>query len=278
MERVSNYDEIDYDIDALYALLYKTYGYDFRNYAKASQKRRLLHFLQSNKISRVAEIMERVTKERGLLFELLNGLTVSTTELFRDPDFYTALQRNVIPLLKTYPSFKIWHAGCSTGEEAFSLAILLHEEGLLDRAVIYATDINRKALDQAREGIVSSQVLKRDSQNYYKAGLSKTLHQYWYTNHGYAMLDKKIQEKILFAEHNLVTDYIFGEMQLVLCRNVLIYFNRNLQNDVLVLLNNSLCRKGFLCLGTKETLLFSSVVKNFDILDRKNRIFQKKYI
>jgi chemotaxis protein methyltransferase CheR len=266
----------DLKIPELIDFIYDCYGYDFRNYAKASLKRRVEYFLKSQNMNDVSQIKDKIASDRTFFFEFLSDLTISTTELFRDPPLYRALIKHVIPVLRTYAAFKLWHAGCSTGEEVYSMAILLHEHGLLQRATIYATDINRHALKQAKAGIVASRILKRDSHNYFESGLRRSLLDYWYTQHGYSLLDKSLLRNIVFSEHNLVTDAAFSEMQLILCRNVLIYFNRELQNHVLELFRDSLSRQGSLCLGMKESLSFSSVARDFIAVSRPERIFQKK--
>lgn len=267
---------IDLQIQELLEVINDCYGYDFRGYAKASQKRRIEHFLNRRGLAAVCEITDRVASDQGFFFEFLNELTISTTELFRDPCVYRDLATHVVPFLKTYPAFKLWHAGCSTGEEVYSLAIFLHEQDLLQRATIYSTDVNRQAIEQAKTGIVPSKILKQGSCNYFGSGLRYSLQDYWHSHHGYSMLDKSLLENVVFSEHNLVTDSAFSEMQLILCRNVLIYFNRELQNHVLELCRDSLSRSGILCLGTKETILFSSVAKDFDVISQPNRIFRKK--
>jgi chemotaxis protein methyltransferase CheR len=269
-------DAVDSQIQRLINVIYDRYGYDFRSYSKPSQKRRVLGFLKTKGLSCIDEISDSIAGNREFFFEFLDHLTISTTELFRDPPVYQALVTHIVPMLKTYPVFKIWHAGCSTGEEVYSLVILLHEHDLLQRATVYATDINRHALEQAKTGIVPSQILKRDSQSYFKSGLTHSLADYWHTKHGYSLFDKTLLKNVVFAEHNLVTDAAFSEMQLILCRNVLIYFNRELQNRVLELFRDSLSRQGILCLGTKESISFSSVVRDFLPVCPSQRIYQKK--
>lgn len=272
----SQQNAVDSQIQRLVDVIYDRYGYDFRDYSKASQKRRVLGFMKAKGLSGIDEISGGIAANREFFFEFLDYLTIPTTELFRDPPVYQALITHIVPMLGTYPVFKIWHAGCSTGEEVYSLVILLHEHGLLERATVYATDINRHALEQAKTGIVHNQVLKRDSQNYFQSGLTRSLPDYWHTKHGYSLFDKSLLKNVVFAEHNLVTDAAFSEMQLILCRNVLIYFNRELQNRVLELFRDSLSRQGILCLGTKESISFSSVVRDFSPVCPSHRIYQKK--
>ena len=274
MQNVLSADEENFDlqVETLLDVVYNQYGYDFRNYAKSSQKRRIKHYLNLSRIAGIDELITAISGCREAFFDFLNSITISTTELFRDPALYITLADRVIPFLKTYPFFKIWHAGCSTGEEVYSAAIFLHEHGLLDKATIY-----RAAIEQARTGIVSSSVIKRDSRNYYDAGMSSSLSDYWHTRHGYSLLDDRLLRNTVFSEHNLATDSAFSEMQLIFCRNVLIYFDRQLQDRALELLDNSLCRNGMLCLGMKESINFSSIAGHFVDVDRKTRLFRKKW-
>lgn len=275
-ELQKNLDASEDEIEDLVRAIYQVYGYDFSDYSKASRKRRLETFMRSQNWESVAAIKEKALADRAFCVELIDALTVSTTELFRDPSFYVAVRRILVPVLKSYASFKIWHAGCSTGEEVFSTAILLGEEGLLDRAIIYATDINKLAVDKARKGIVAAQSVKRDSKNYFDSGGKRALSEYWSVRHGYALLNREIHQRIVYAEHNLATDHAFGEMQVIFCRNVMIYFNQSLRARALELFRDCLSRGGFLCLGSKETLSFSTVDLDFAVASKRDRIYQKK--
>ena len=208
--------------------------------------------------------------------ELLGNFAVSVTEMFRDPDFYQVIRNEIIPYLETYPFVKIWHAGCASGEEAYSLAILLKEEGLYDRATIFATDIYDDVLFKAREGIYSLAQMKNYTENYQKAGGLHSFSDYYHARYGSAIMDKSLAKNLTFAKHNLITDSVFGEMHMILCRNVFIYFDTSLQKKVLQLLNHSLIHNGFLCLGTKESLRFIDVDQNFKEINERLKIYQKK--
>lgn len=273
---VDTNDCLDHEIIELHQFLYDQYGYDFRDYTKASQKRRLMYFLEHNRLSSVSEIEERALSDKIFLEKLLNCLTISTTEFFRDPSFYRIVKNDVIPILKTYAFIKLWHAGCSTGEEVFSMAILLKEENLLDRTLIYATDVNPIAIEKAKQGILPSSSIKRATKPHGESAEQDALHQYWNVHHNFATLDHSIMKNIVFSEHNLATDHVFGEMQMIVCRNVLIYFNRILQEKVLELFAQSLCRSGFLGLGAKESLAFFRIGRDFEAVSKQERIYRKK--
>jgi chemotaxis protein methyltransferase CheR len=196
--------------------------------------------------------------------------------MFRDPFVYCALREKVVPLLKTYPFVKVWHAGCATGEEVYSLAILLKEEGLFDRVTIFGTDFNDRALEQARQGIYPAERIKDFTRNYQEAGGKGSFSEYYHARYESAALNANLKERITFANHNLASDAAFGEMHLVFCRNVLIYFNPELQNRALRLFDESLVRGGFLCLGTKEDIQFTEVAGGYDAVDSAARIYRKK--
>ena len=200
-----------------------------------------------------------ILRDRELFSRLARDFSIAVTEMFRDPFVYKAVRNKVIPVLRTWPHFKIWHAGCATGEEVYSLAIVLKEEGVYDRATIYATDFNDEALEQAREGIFEIGKLQEATRNYQQAGGKASLAEYYHARYDAAVMDSALKERIVFSGHNLASDSVFGDMHLVFCRNVLIYFNRELQNRALGLFTESLVHGGFLCLGTKEDLRFSNV-------------------
>lgn len=202
--------------------------------------------------------------------------SITVTEMFRDPSMYLSLRDNIIPVLKSYPFIKIWHAGCATGEEAYSLAILIEEEGLGEKATFFATDFNDAALGKAKEGIFDLSNVRQDTENYQKAGGRRSFSDYYHARYGAMAIKNALKEKITFANHNLVIDQVFSETHLICCRNVLIYFNRGLQERVLGLFYDSLVNGGFLCLGLKESLLFSGFQEKFKEIDGKNKIFQKK--
>lgn len=220
--------------------------------------------------------MHEVLYNPDIFNNLLLDLSINYSEMFRDPDYYLTLRKKVIPILKTFPYIKIWNAGCSTGEEVYSTAIMLKEEGLYDKTQIYATDFNDVVLQKAKEGIFPMEKIKEYTANYQKAGGKKSFSDYYLAKYDFASIDQSLKKNIVFANHNLVTDSVFGEMNLIMCRNVLIYFNRNLQNHVFKLLRDSLTRYGFLCLGSKEDLGFSNYKEDFEYFARKERIYKKK--
>jgi chemotaxis protein methyltransferase CheR len=255
--------------------VYLRYGHDFRDYAFASLKRRILQAQQRMGAASISALQERVLHDAGEFAQLLQYLTVPVSEMFRDPPYFLALRRHVVPVLRTYPSLKVWVAGCSTGEEAYSLAILLREEGLLERTILYATDINHASLDKARQGIFSLDSMQSFTRNYQAAGGLRSFSDYYTAAYGGALFDKSLRDNITFADHSLATDAVFAETQLVSCRNVLIYFNRGLQDRALGLFHDSLTRRGFLGLGTKETLDFSAYADRFEPVSRPERIYRK---
>jgi chemotaxis protein methyltransferase CheR len=232
------------------------YGYDFTDYAEASVKRRINYFMSTNKINDIKELGKCLLRDDHFFEKFVQEFTVNVTEMFRDPVFFKSIRENVIGRLATYPFIKIWVAGCSTGEEVYSMAILLKEEGLLERSVIYATDINQKALQAAKEGIYPLENMKSYTTNYQKAGGKKPFSDYYMAKYDSVLLDKSLKQNIVFSIHNLAVDSSFNEFQLILCRNVLIYFNQALQNKVINLFYDSLCSFGFLALGNKESLIF----------------------
>ena len=251
------------------------YGYDFTEYSEASVKRRVQAYMDANKVASIKELGKQLLKDEPAFERFIQDITVNVTEMFRDPLFYKSLRKNVIGRLATYPFIKIWIAGCSTGEEVYSMAILLREEGLLERSVIYATDINQAALQKAKEGISSIDAMKSFTENYLKAGGKNSFSDYYKAKYNSVLWDKSLRQNIVFSVHNLAMDQSFNEFQLILCRNVLIYFNQSLQNKVISLFYESLCSFGFLALGNKESLLFADGKRNFDEVDRKEKIYIK---
>ena len=236
--------------------------------------RRLNNVLISTKQKRLIDVLKICLDDPKQMEMIVANLTIGTTEFFRDPDFYKNLREKVIPVLKTYPSIKVWCAGCSTGEEPISLAIMLHEEGLLDRSVIFATDINPVALKQGERGIYPTRSLEKFAKNYNSSGGKNEPSNYYTSEYGYVLFNKELRKNIVFTTHNLATDSTFIEAHLILCRNVLIYFNRDLQNRALTLFRNSLARKSFLGIGSKEALRFTSVKDDFQTVDMPNNIFR----
>jgi len=251
------------------------YGYDFTDYAEASITRRVNHFMTARKIETLDELAKMVLKDEAFFAELVLEISVTVTELFRDPTFYKSLRENVVKRLATYPFIKIWIAGCATGEEVYSIAILLQEEDLLNRSVIYATDINQRSLQIAKEGVYNIENMKNYTSNYQKAGGKKSFSEYYKAKYNSVLFDKSLKQNIVFSPHNLAVDRSFNEFQLVICRNVLIYFNQQLQNKAINLFYDSLCPFGFLGLGNKESLLFSDKRKHFEDVDKKEKIFIK---
>jgi len=272
----SNSNLLDIEISLLLEGIFQKYGYDFRNYSKAHVRRRILNCLGMNKLETVSDLLAKVLHDAAFFRVLLDDLSINVTEMFRDPQFYLSFRENVVPILKTYTYFKIWHAGCSTGEEVYSLAILLKEEGLLDRCQVYATDFNRKVLDIAKEGVYQKEDIAQYEQNYKQAGGKGRFSDYYKSMYGSVMFKKSLANRIVFADHNLVTDSVFAEVNLVLCRNVLIYFDKELQNKVLRLFYDSLAPSGILCLGSKESIKFTEFESRFSDVDTKQKIFKKK--
>lgn len=252
------------------------YGYDFTEYAGASVRRRVDQFMKRRKIMELEKFGKVILQDEKLFEEFIQEVSVTVTEMFRDPAFYKSLRENVLKRLATYPFIKVWIAGCATGEEIYSIAILLQEEGLLNRSVIYATDINQKSLQIAKDGIYQLENMKTYTANYQKSGGTKAFSEYYKAKYNSVMFDKSLKHNIVFAAHNLAVDKSFNEFQLIACRNVLIYFNQQLQNKVIDLFYDSLCPFGFLGLGNKESLLFSGKRKHFEEIDRKEKIFMKK--
>lgn len=266
----------DDEIQDFLEFFYESYGYDFRQYAPVSLQRRLVAVLDKFHFKNLHECTFALENHAGFVSDFLSEMTITVTELFRDPWVYQSIRKAVFPFLKTYPVFKIWHAGCSTGEEVYSLAILLKEENVYQRARVYATDINLRALSEAKVGLLSNESIRRGTQNYFDAGGKHSLSQYFISNDRHTLFDKSLKENIVFSDHNLAIDGCFGEMQFVMCRNVLIYFSKSLQNRVLSLLSESLCLGGYLCLGPKETLRFSIIEKQYECVDSQARLYKKR--
>jgi chemotaxis protein methyltransferase CheR len=251
------------------------YGYDFTDYAEASVMRRMAHFMLVKKMDTLDALGKKILGDEKIFEEFVQELSVTVTEMFRDPAFYKSLRENVMSRLATYPFIKVWIAGCATGEEVYSIAILLKEEGLLDRSVIYATDINQKSLRVARDGVYPARSMKAYTINYQKTGGHGSFSEYYSSKYNSVMFDKKLKQNIVFSPHNLAVDRSFNEFQLIICRNVLIYFNQQLQDKVIRLFYESLCQFGFLGLGNKESLLFSGQKAFFDEIDRREKIFMR---
>jgi chemotaxis protein methyltransferase CheR len=268
--------DVDIEMQLLIDAMYLKYHYDFRGYATASLKRRLRTAMGHFGVQTLSQLQDRVVHEPAALPALLNFLTVPVSDMFRDPSYFRSLREMVVPLLRTYPSLKVWVAGCSTGEEVYSLAILLREEGLLDRTIIYATDINPETLQKAEAGVYGADRVAGFTENHHRSGARSSLSEYYTARYGRAVFDKSLRANIVFSDHSLATDSVFAEVHLVSCRNVLIYFNRDLQNRAIGLFREALCRKGFLGIGAKESLRFSSHANGFVEFVQGDRIFQKK--
>ena len=264
------------ELQLLLEALYQRYHYDFRSYSMASIKRRLEQALLHFKVPSLSALQEKLLHDPNILPELVGFLTVQVSEMFRDPSYFTALRQKVVPHLKTYPSLKVWVAGCSAGEELYSLAILFREEGLESRTIFYATDINTDALNKAEAGIYPVDRIAQFTQNHRQSGGKGSLSDYYTAAYGNAVFDRTLREHAVFSDHSLVTDSVFAEVHLVSCRNVLIYFNRELQDRAVGLFRDSLVRRGFLGLGLKESLRFSIHGSAFDEFDRDQRIYQTK--
>ena len=261
-------------IEILLSDVLEVYGYDFTGYSRASLKRRILRLYEMDKFVSFAEYRYKIRTEPGYFKRFLEEITINVTEMFRDPAFYKTLRNEILPRLGTYPFIRIWVAGCSTGEEAYSVAIFLKELNLLHKSLIYATDINSEVVANASQAMIPLNKIKLYTENYIAAGGSEHFVDYYTANYSLGKLKDELKSKIIFSTHNLVTDNSFNEFQLILCRNVLIYFDRPLQNKVFELFNNSLEKFGYIALGTKETLDFSSVAKNFERL-KGEKIWRK---
>ncbi|MCD4695141.1 MAG: protein-glutamate O-methyltransferase CheR [Bacteroidales bacterium] len=271
----SDKENIDIEIKLLLEAIFLKYGYDFRNYGKAHVKRRIMHRKMISGFDSISQMTQKVLYDLEFFDQMLLDLSINVTEMFRDPGFYIALREKVIPILKTYPFLKIWHAGCSTGEEVYSMAILLKEEGLYDKVQLYATDFNQVVLKNAKEGIYPIDLIKDYTGNYQKSGGKNSFADYYSAKYDSVMIDPSLKQNIVFADHNLVLDGVFGEMHMVICRNVLIYFNRTLQDRVIKLFLDSLVRGGYLCLGSKETLRFTTYFDKFSEVEKNEKIYKK---
>lgn len=264
------------EIDLLLEGIRRRYGYDFTHYSYASLKRRLTQARDQAQLTRYTEMLDSLYHDESFFDQFLKHMSVPFTEMFRDPPFYQAIREQVIPILKTFPFVKIWHTGCATGEEVYSMAIWLHEENFLDRVRIYATDFNNHALDAAEKAVYPVKNIETYAANYRDAGGKREFSEYFSVGYDLMKIKDFLKNKITFSYHNLVTDDVFGEMNLVCCRNVLIYFDRTLQDRVLRLFTDSLRHGGFLCLGNKETLNFTSVKSLFEPVESRQRIYKKQ--
>ncbi len=270
-------DLIDIEIKLLMEGIFQVYGYDFREYSEASLRRRLTQWLSGSGFATLSLAQSHLLRDRELFDTLLRGITINVSEMFRDPAFFKAVREQVVPHLKTYPFVKIWHAGCASGEEAYSMAILLLEEGLKGRFRIYATDINEEVIRKAQEGIYPLHEMQHFTKNYQQAGGTGSFSDYYTARYDHAILNSKLRENIVFAAHNLAVDADFGEMNLILCRNVMIYFKQPLKERVLGLFDSSLVPGGFLCLGTKESLDHRRISDRYEEIKPRTQIYRKRY-
>jgi chemotaxis protein methyltransferase CheR len=265
----------DIEIGLLLEGLYRHYGFDFREYSPASLKRRVLERMRVERFKTVSAYQDCVLHDTACMERLLAGLSVHVTSMFRDPSFYLTFRRKVVPLLRTYPTVRVWHAGCATGEEVYSTAILLQEEGLYSRCVIYATDISRDVLRRAREGIFPLAAMQEYTTNYVKAGGAREFSDYYAADYDNVIFQPSLAANVHFAEHNLATDGSFNEFHVIFCRNVMIYFNRTLQDRVHELLYGSLNTFGVLGLGNKETIKLTPREADYEKLDERDRLYRK---
>ncbi len=263
------------EIELLLEGVFRHYGFDFRSYAYASIRRRLWKRAEAEALSSISELQALVLHEPAAMERLLLDLSVSVTAMFRDPGFYRIFRERIVPILRTYPFVRIWHAGCSTGEEVYSTSILLEEEGLLDRSRIYATDVNDVVLRQARAGIFPLKRMQEYTENYIRAGGSRSFSEYYIAKYDGALFSPSLTRNVVFSQHNLVTDGSFAEFTVIFCRNVLIYFDRELQNHVHSLFYESLAMLGILALGSKETLRFSQYEPRYEMLDAREKLYRK---
>jgi chemotaxis protein methyltransferase CheR len=265
------------EVQVLLEAIYQHYGFDFRGYALGSLKRRLWRRAYAEKVETMSALQDRVLHDPAVMERLLLDLSINVTSMFRDPTFFKAFRESVVPLLRTYPFVRIWNAGCSTGEETFSLAILLREEGLYDRARIYATDINDKVLARARAGVFPIEKMRDYTENYIRAGGTESFSSYYKADGGAARFDPELIEQVVFAQHNLVSDAPFNEFNVIVCRNVMIYFGKTLQDRVHELFYESLDPFGILALGHKESIKFTKFEERYEPLDAPEKLYRKMW-
>lgn len=265
----------DEELELVLLDVVELYGYDFTNYSRASLRRRVARLIVKDRFTSFAEFRYRLRNDKTYFKRFVEEITVNVTEMFRDPGFYRSLREDVLPVLATHPVIRIWHAGCASGEEVYSMAILLHEANLLKKSLLYATDINPAVLEKVRHGIYPISQMKQYSENYILAGGKNDFSSYYTAQYNSARFDEFLGKRIVLATHNLVSDRSFNEFQLILCRNVMIYFDKPFQDRVLQLFHESLETFGYLALGSKETLKFTEIQKKFKQLESKERIWKK---
>lgn len=264
------------EMDLLLEGVFRHYGHDFRSYAYSSLRRRLKKRLEEEQLPSFSALQARILHDPEAMDRLLRDLSVNVTGMFRDPSFFLELRKKVVPILRTYPFVRIWHAGCATGEEVYALAIMLEEEGLYERSRIYATDMNAEALERAKQGIFPIARMREYTSNYLQAGGTKSFSEYYTAHYEAAMFDPRLRRNVLFAQHNLATDTSFSEFNLILCRNVLIYFDRSLKERVFKLFADSLASLGVLCLGRRESLRFTAAELDYEEFDARERIYRRR--
>jgi chemotaxis protein methyltransferase CheR len=263
------------EMDLLLEGIARRHGYDFRHYARASLTRRIRRAVERERLPNISALQERVLRDPACLRRFIDAICVHTTSMFRDSDFYLALRREVVPLMRTYPFVRVWHAGCSTGEEVYSLAILLDEEGLYDRCRIYATDLNDTNLDRARAGVYPLRAMRDYTAAYQQSGGKEDFSSYYVADHDRALFRSSLRRNVLFSQHDLVADGAFNEFQLVLCRNVMIYFDDELRARVLTLIHQSLVPLGIVGLGKKESLQFSAIGSEYREIPRAPKLYRR---
>jgi len=264
------------EVDELIMLINDYSGYDFSDYSMPSLQRRFQRYIDLNKISDFKQLLQDLMNDSSMLNNLIEEVTVNVTEMFRDPSFFAAIRTELVPQLNKLPLIKIWHAGCSTGEEVYSMAILLKEHNLLDKSIIYATDINQSVLDVAKSGKYSIESFKENELNYRESEGTKKLSDYYTVLNGEVLINDDLKSKIIFSTHNLVSDNAFNQFDLIVCRNVLIYFNKSLQDNVLQMFYTSLTENGILAIGSKETIMFSPIENFMQVINAKWKIWKKK--
>ena len=263
------------EIELLLEGVYRHYGYDFRQYAFSSLRRRLRKRLDAEGLETYSQLQDRVLHDATAMEGLLRDMSVNVTGMFRDPTFFLAFRQKVVPLLRTYPFVRIWHAGCASGEEVYATAIMLEEEGLYERSRIYATDLNVHVLDRAKAGIFPLARMREYTASYQQAGGLRSFSEYYTANYDAALFDSRLRRNVLFAQHNLATDTSFSEFNVIFCRNVLIYFDRRLKERALSLFASSFAPSGILCLGRRESLRFTSAENEYEEIDSRERIYRR---
>ena len=266
----------DNELDEIIILINDYSGYDFSDYSKQSLQRRFQRYIDVNKISDFKQLLQDLINDSAMVNNLIEELTVNVTEIFRDPSFFAAIRSELVPQLNKLPLIKIWHAGCSTGEEVYSMAILLKEHNLFDKSIIYATDINQTVLDVAKSGKYNIESFKENEINYRESEGTKKISDYYTVLNGEVVMNDDLKSKIIFSTHNLVSDSAFNQFDLIVCRNVLIYFNKSLQDNVLQMFYSSLTENGILAIGSKETLMFSPIESKMQVVNANWKIWKKK--